>query len=137
MKIVIGINARNLPNVPGKVNKGINTTQVVAVEAIRGVLYSCSASSAAENGENQSFFFSAAHSSITIIVSIAIPNVTIMEKFTIKLSVVPIMENTMNVIPNAKGKERTEITDSLKLINNNTDKKTNINVDKALLKTVS
>lgn len=47
-KIVIGIYERNLPRVPGKVKRGIKTTQVVAVAAISGVLNSCKARSADE-----------------------------------------------------------------------------------------
>jgi hypothetical protein len=128
VKIVIGINERNLPNVPGKVKSGINTTHVVVVDAINGVLNSWSAKRAAEYGEYHNFLFSAAHSNITIIVSMAIPNVTIILKLVRKLSVIPITWNTKNVIRKANGIDNVAIIDSFNETKSNTAKNTKTNV---------
>ena len=72
-----------------------------------------------------------------MIVSIAIPKVTIILKFVIKFRVEPITLKTKKVMKNANGIESVAITDSLRLTNSNTDRKTKTNVKRPFLVTES
>lgn len=59
-----------------------------------------------------------------MIVSIAIPNVTIILKLVMKLSVDHIIWKTKNVMKNANGSESVAIIDSFRLTKMNTETKT-------------
>gem|GEM_PF-2724227 len=127
-KIVIGIYAKNFHMIPGSVSSGINTQTVVAVPDINGVLYSLTASNIECFGVNPCLIFSCAHSMRTIVVSIAIPNVTIKLKLVKKFILSPKFFRTINVIKNASGMVIEAINDSLNhtKINNAINTKTNV-----------
>jgi hypothetical protein len=122
---VIGIYAKNFHITPGSVNSGINTHIVVAVPAIRGVLYSFTASKIEFFGLNPCFIFSCAPSMTTIVVSIAIQKVIMKLKFVKKFKLTPRFFSTTNVIKNAKGKVIVAINDSLNHTNTSNAIKTN------------
>jgi hypothetical protein len=126
---VIGIYARNFHKIPGSNIIGRNTTSVVAVQAIRGILNSFTAKSTAVLGVCHTFIFSLAHSIITIIVSSAIPSVSKREKFVKKFKLDPIIKSTINVQKNARGIKSVEITASLNQRNKKSIANTKINVD--------
>ena len=88
----------------------------------------------AENDEYHNFIFSAAHSRMTIMVSTAIPNVTIKLKLVIKLRDKPNFLSTIKVIPKARGMESDAITDSLRPTKRSTARKTNNKVSIKFLK---
>ena len=87
--IVIGINERNFPRIPGSTIIGINTTIVAVTHAMIGTAYSLSASMIADRGLYQTRIFALAAWTITIIVSTAIPNERISEKLVKKFIVYP------------------------------------------------
>lgn len=93
---------------------GRKATSVVAVPLIRGALSSCTARIAALFLVNHIFCLSAAPSTITIIVSIAIPRVNTREKFVKKLRESHRRLKVVNVKRNDNGSSMLAISDSLK-----------------------
>ena len=128
LNMVIGIYAKNFHIIPGSVSSGIKTTIVVAVQDIRGVLYSLTAKSIAFIELNHCLIFSWAHSMTTIVVSIAIQNVMMKLKLVRKFRLNHIFFKTINVIKNANGSVIVAINDSLNHTKINKAKKTNISV---------
>lgn len=83
------MNERNFPSIPGSVIIGMNTTIVVMTQAMIGTAYSRSASMIADSGSYHTRIFALAACTITMIVSTAIPNDRISEKFVRKFIVYP------------------------------------------------
>jgi hypothetical protein len=92
---------------------GRNATSVVAVPLMSGDFKSLTAIMTAFFLLYHNFCLSAAHSIITIIVSIAIPRVNTKEKLVRKLSVYHKVFRTIKVMKNASGRRILAIIDSL------------------------
>ncbi len=87
--MVIGMKERNFPRIHGRVIMGMNTTMVVITHEMIGIAYSRSASMIADDGLYPTRILELAPCTITIIVSIAIPNERMSEKFVRKFIVYP------------------------------------------------
>jgi Na+-transporting methylmalonyl-CoA/oxaloacetate decarboxylase gamma subunit len=128
----MGMYAKNFPINHGSVNRGINTTIVVAVQDINGAAKSLIAINIAVCDENHSFTLSEAASINTTAMSIIIPSVRTRLKFVRKLSDNPKYCNTKNVIKNDNGKLMVAIAASLHHTKKITHKNTMSNVCRAL-----
>jgi hypothetical protein len=131
IKTTNGINERNIHIIPGRVNIGMNAEIVVRVQIIIGDLNSFSAIKVAVFGLYPCFTFSAAHSTMMIIVSIAIQKASTNAKVVIWFKVSQMNSTTINANKKASGKIKVAIADSLNHTKNIRARNTSIIVIKA------